>query len=120
MTVASVVPRPRSRYLVTSSLARRYLEVDRRERTVGHRLEEACLGIWSAVAGEHVSDLGGDGAGDEDLAAREVERCQQVHALAVTSVVGDGCGHEWPGVADDHRLAAETFGQDLVYAHGCV
>jgi hypothetical protein len=84
------------------------------------RLEELGLRCWPAVAGEQVAHLGGNSGGHQDLAPCEAERGQQVDALSMVIVVRDGSGDERAGVADDHRLAAESFGQDLVYASGGV
>ena len=77
-------------------------ELDRPQRPIGQRRHELRLDPRTAVAREKIANLGDDGARHENPAACEVQRGEQVHALAMAGVVLDRGSDEWSRVADDH------------------
>lgn len=68
-----------------------------------------CASTRAPLASEEIADLGYDWSRKEGSAG-QMQRCEQVDALAVTRIVIDGGRHQRPRVADDHRLAAKAFG----------
>lgn len=81
---------------------------------IGQGGQELRVHACPAFAGEQITDLGDDRAGNQNAAARQMQCREQIDALAVTGIVVNGRRHQRARVADDHRLAAEALGQQLV------
>jgi hypothetical protein len=63
------------------------------------------------LAGEEIADLRDDWTRNQDPPARQMQRGEQIDALAEASVVSDSGSHQRPRVAGDHRLAAEALSE---------
>src|SRR4029077_5370096 len=62
-------------------------EVDRLQRSVRQRVQKLRLDSWATLPGQHIPDLGGDGARYQKGSTGSVQPGEQVNAVAVTGVV---------------------------------
>ena len=74
------------------------IKISRRERS-----QERCLGARPGLALEEVAHFRQNGARDEDPAASQVQRGEQVDAIAMVFIVAERGGYQRAGVANDHR-----------------
>lgn len=90
------------------------------EVAFGEARQELCLDASAALPSEQISNLGHDGAGNQDLSSRKMQARQQLNAGVVMIVPVKSRSDQWPGVGKDHALATEALGQKLVDPRGYV